>query len=340
MIRAVVRLTLACDNRCVFCAQDGLEPPAELAVDAALRRARESSEDLTFVGGEPALDPQLVAHVARARALGFRRIGVQTNGGRIAAIVEPLARAGVTDLHLSIHGADAASHDYHTGHPGSFERAVATLAAARAARLEVVVATVLTRSSFRGIADVARLLAARGVSAWLIEIARTAGRAADARDRVVPRLALALPFALHALDVAARAGVPAWIRGAPLCLLGPFARRSIADDARAYGEACAGCDARSRCPGVDAEYLARFDGDELVRRAPIDADDDHAELRAMFVGVGELARRAAPATRARVALPMLGKVKPAVAEVSSRGAKRSGEALREILPALFEPKKP
>jgi organic radical activating enzyme len=340
MIRATVRLTLECDNRCIFCSQDGLGPAADADVDAELRSARAVTDSVTFVGGEPALDDQLVEHVRLARALGFRRVGVQTNGGRIAALVEPLALAGVTDVHLSIHGVDAASHDYHTGANGSFDRALSTLAAARAARLDVAVVSVLTRSSFRILAEIAQLLSARGVNAWLLEVARTAGRAADARDRVVPRLALAMPFALHALDVAARAGMPAWIRGAPACLLGPFARRAMADDPRAFGAACESCGARPSCSGVDAEYLARFGGDELTPRAPFDLDPDHAELRAMFVGVGELAVRMAAPTRARVDLPMLGKVKPAVAEASSRGPKRSGEALREILPELFEPKKP
>jgi len=342
MIRASVRLTLECDNRCVFCGQDGLDRSGDVDIEAELRRARSVTDAVTFVGGEPALDPHLVEHVARARALGFRRVGVQTNGRRIAdgALVEPLARAGLTDMHLSIHGHDAAAHDYHTGASGSFERSLATLAAARAARIDVVVTSVLTRSSFRIMAEIAQLLAGRGVNAWLVEVARTAGRAADARDRVVPRLALAMPFALHALDVAARAGMPAWIRGAPSCLLGPFARRAITDVPRAFASACAGCDARPSCAGVDLEYLARFGGDELTRRAPVEPDAEHAELRAMFVGVGELAPRAATPLRTRVELPMLGKVKPAVAEVSSRANKRSGDALREILPALFEPKKP
>jgi Radical SAM superfamily len=338
MIRATVRLTLECDNRCIFCSQDGLESAGTVDVESELASARAVTDAVTFVGGEPTLDPHLALHVARARALGFRRIGAQTNGGG-AALVELLARAGLTDLHLSIHGPDAASHDYHSGVVGSFDRSLATLAAARAARLDVVVTSVLTRSSFRIIADVAQLLASRGASGWLIEGTRTAGRAADARDRVVPRLALAMPFALHALDVAARAGMPAWIRGAPVCLLGPFARRALPDAPRAFGGACASCDARPSCPGVDPEYLARFGGDELAPRALFEADAEHAELREMFVGVGELALRAAAPERARVALPMLGKVKPAVAEVSSRGAKRSGEALREILPGLFEPKK-
>jgi hypothetical protein len=61
----------------------------------------------------------------------------------------------------------------------------------------------------------------------------------------------------------------------------------------------------------------------------------------MFVGHGELAPApaAAPvvAVRPRTALPMLGKVKPAVAEASSGTERRTGGALKEIFPTLFEP---
>jgi hypothetical protein len=60
------------------------------------------------------------------------------------------------------------------------------------------------------------------------------------------------------------------------------------------------------------------------------------ELAAMFVGVGEIAPRTTTPTRAKIALPMLGKVKPAHAEVTPSAEKKSGDALREILPALFD----
>lgn len=337
--RETVRLSLACDNLCVFCGQDGVTSRAS-AVSEQLTDARARSNELTFVGGEPLLDAELEDHVAEARRHGFRRIGLQTNGRTLGDgdRAARLARAGLTDIHLSIHGADAAVHDYHTGRPGSLEAALRGLAAAKAEGLEIVVTTLVTRSSFRTLAAVPRLLSSRGVSAWALSIPRVAGRSHVSFDRVVPRLALAMPFALHAMTLAGSLGLPAFIHGAPVCLLGPFADRVLVDAPRAFGAPCETCSAAPVCPGVDATYLARFGGDELTACARTDPRETHPELRAMFVGPGELAAAPAPppAARAKVALPMAGKVRPATSEVAPSSPKRSGEALREILPALFE----
>src|SRR5579859_8129120 len=112
--RAIVRVLLACNNRCVFCAQDGL-PITRTEVETELTALRARSDEVTFVGGEPMLEPRLTAFIGRAKGLGFRRIGVQTNGRGLAApdFAPALAGAGLTDVHLSVHGADAAVHDYH-----------------------------------------------------------------------------------------------------------------------------------------------------------------------------------------------------------------------------------
>jgi hypothetical protein len=287
------------------------------------------------------LDPTLRERIAEARALGFRAIGVQTNGRGIAdpAHAASLVRAGLTDVHLSIHGADAAAHEYHTGAPGSFDAALAALASSRAAGLTVVVTTVLTRSNYRAIAPLPRLLASRGVAGWCVAVPHAAGRALAAFDRVMPRLALALPFALHALGAADALGLPAWIAGAPACLLGPHAARALPEEPRAFAAPCEGCAARSSCPGVDAHYLARFGGDEL---SPIPAYESRPRpaVADLFVGPGETMRGAVSKPSGdsprRVALPLLGKVKPALAETPASAPKRSGEALKEILPGLFE----
>ncbi|HEY6464078.1 MAG TPA: hypothetical protein VIY73_28110, partial [Polyangiaceae bacterium] len=64
---------------------------------------------------------------------------------------------------------------------------------------------------------------------------------------------------------------------------------------------------------------------------------------AFFVGVGAMAppveAAAVPPSpgRARVALPVLGRPQPAKGEVAAGTPKRSGDALRAILPDLFEP---
>src|ERR1019366_2392898 len=129
--RSAVSLGRACDNACVFCAQQGLEPGKndDSEVDRHLADARAAGADgVTFVGGEPGIDMRLVAFVKRARVLGFTRVGVQTNGWALAEAgrVDALAQAGLTDVHLSIHGAEARVHDWHAGRPGAFDAASRT----------------------------------------------------------------------------------------------------------------------------------------------------------------------------------------------------------------------
>ena len=113
-MRATLRLSLACNNRCIFCSQDGLsETP---------RAGLPPGDELSFVGGEPGLAADLIEQVAVARAAGFRAVGLQTNGLGLAERAAELASAGLTDVQVSLHGAEPAVHDYHTGVAGSFAR--------------------------------------------------------------------------------------------------------------------------------------------------------------------------------------------------------------------------
>lgn len=347
--RATARVTLECNNGCIFCGQVGVSATPPLREQ--LTETRQRTDAITLVGGEPTLDPALLDHVALARAMGFVRVGLQTNGRKLAepGYAASLARAGLTDVHLSMHGAESSVHDYHTGRAGSFAETLGGLSAARATGLQVVVATVLTRSNFRALGGLPRLLASRGVAGWLVAVPRSGGRLSAEFDRIMPRLGLALPFALSALEAGEVLGVEVWIAGAPRCLLGPLARWSLPDEPRAFGAECEGCSARQECAGLDGVYLERFGGDEVsparLRAAAGASAPRDMRVARMFVGPGEMAEVAAnaresAAPKRKVALPIAGKVRPALAETTAGSPRRSGESLREILPGLFEPGEP
>jgi hypothetical protein len=316
--RATVRLTHDCDNACVFCGQRGLAGPLPFAVED-LAKLRERFDEITFVGGEPSLDDRLLGAIAEARRLGFAAIGLQTNARHLAnddRRLGELHEAGLGDLQLSIHAPTAAGHDYHTGRPGSFAAAIDLLERARRRGLTCVVASVITRSNFRELPKLPALLKRQGVAAWLLEWVRPFGEAGRSFARVVPRFGMALPWALAALEQARRIDLSAWIRGAPICTLGPFAGQAIAGEPGLHPAPCNECPARSRCPGVDARYLEHFGAAELdARRAGAAAspfDPGRRRLLRMFVGVGTLvepgvehAERSVGPESARVHLPLL-----------------------------------
>lgn len=341
--RATLRLTPRCDNRCIFCARDGIEGEELARVEDALRALRKDVDEVTFTGGEPATSAALLDAIAHARRLGFARVGMQTNAVGLASAdrVEAVAAAGLTDAHVSIHGPTASVHDYHTGREGSFAAVRRTAHRMRERGIEVVATTVLTRSNFRVLAEMPLVLQQLGIAAWAVSLPLTAGRAADDFDRIHPRLGLALPFALHALARARESGLPAFITGAPLCALGPYAGFVLPCPPRAFAEICARCPSRSACPGVDAAYLERFTAEELrVREDPPGACPFPDRLLRMFVGIGELAKRRPPLhpapAQVRRSLPILGKARPAEQEARTRTAPHSGESLRELFPTLFE----
>ncbi|KIG14441.1 Radical SAM domain heme biosynthesis protein [Enhygromyxa salina] len=262
---------------------------------------REHHDELSFVGGEPALDARLPGAIETARALGFSAVGLQTNGWALATqpgLFTALVEAGLTDLHLSIHGPSAEAHDFHTGRPGSFANCLELLARGQRANLSVVVTTIVTRSNLRELPKMPPMLKRRGVSAWLLQPVRPYGRAADGFARIVPRFGMAMPWALHALEQARRHALSAWIRGAPLCSLGPFAAAALPAEAGSppgvYAAACAQCPAKPRCAGVDPAYLEVFGGSELrpgPARPISPFDHGRQKLMRMFVGVGELVER-------------------------------------------------
>lgn len=225
--------------------------------------------------GEPSLE-----EISRLRGEGFGRLGLCGLHPLLAtrAGAESLAGAGVTDVHLALHGTAARVHEYVAGE-GSFAATVAAVSHARAAGMTVVVSSALTRSTARSLGELPRWLVAQGAAGWLVEVPRVGEVRAKGFDAVYPRLALAMPYALHALEAARRMALLAWVRGAPRCLLGPYAPRALAEAPRAYGVRCEGCPTRGRCGGVDAAYLARFAGDELSPGRPRTEPDPMVGLR-------------------------------------------------------------
>lgn len=183
-----VRLTRACNNRCLFCLDsDNLtgprlrgEGPSEsdsasgplsvpdAEIEADIRRGRaEGADRLILSGGEASIHPRFVDFVRLGREVGYSWIQTISNGRMYSygRFVRAAVQAGLNEATLSIHGHTAALHDGLTGIPGSFEQALAGLTNLRRVPGFVVsVDVVLNRRNVPHLAEILAFFIARGVT--------------------------------------------------------------------------------------------------------------------------------------------------------------------------------
>src|SRR5262249_3502433 len=154
------------NNHCTFCAvgtrtQVHGHPPNQRAHLERYRRAGVRMVD--FDGGEPTLNPELVPLIRHARALGYERVNVTTNGrlGASPDFARRLVGSGLTTLLFSVHGPDAQSHAQQVGVAEAFEQTVDGIRNCRAAAalpgVELGMNITLTKSNYERLDEVAQL---------------------------------------------------------------------------------------------------------------------------------------------------------------------------------------
>ena len=107
-----VSLTDRCDLACVYCRPSRSDGYLEDRLDEASWRvmmnglAASGVRRVRITGGEPLLYPRVVEMVAYAASLGFDDLALTTNATRLAKLAEPLVRAGLKRLTVSLDSLD------------------------------------------------------------------------------------------------------------------------------------------------------------------------------------------------------------------------------------------
>ncbi len=277
---------LACDYCTITPAMRARALPAP-AIDRELQQGRrEGYARVSFTGGEPTIRPELVALVRRARALGYAAIKVQSNGLAFAHApnLARLIEAGCDEIHVSIHTHDAAAYDRMVRRDGAYPAMVTGLRHAVAAAIPVTVDVILTTATVPRLVDAIGWLAdlgVRRVDLWFVSL--TDGNAANVAS--MPRMTEVLPQIRAAVALATDRAMRVRSLHVPRCLLGelhahafdpgagrvkvvtPEATFALAMSKLAgqvHVPACASCAHRTICPGVRADYVARYGDGEIA----------------------------------------------------------------------------
>lgn len=193
-LRLSVELTDGCNQNCVHCFKS-LQKPAKFFDLDLLESIFEQVQELApsfrvgLTGGEPTLHPELdrVLELVTRRGATY---SIVTNGWTFEKVL-PLCvehREGLDAISFSLDSAQAGRNDAIRGE-GSFQRAVAGLAACNAHGLPTQINMVMTRQDRQELEAMAMLASNLGCRALglahckLTEMASAAGFVADARVR-------------------------------------------------------------------------------------------------------------------------------------------------------------
>ncbi|MFA5139141.1 MAG: radical SAM protein [Elusimicrobiota bacterium] len=288
--------TYACDARCAFCynaAKRGGPPVERIRRELFLGRKRYGKDAVVFSGGEPTMSPELPGLIRLAKSLGYRSIGLASNGIRLRsrAYLERLRRCGLDRIELALHSPRERTHDAMLGRPGAWRAARQALRNARELKVMCRIDCVVTRLNAGSLAGLVEAFGREAGEVRFLLLRRAGGTRPFGKNMVLGWREAADALA-PALERARETGCRAAIRGLPACVRpgwirhmedlspgdgsAPGKRRepgrlaSPLAEARIRPALCVDCVLQLACPGVDAGMVELFGEDGLapVRKAP------------------------------------------------------------------------
>jgi cyclic pyranopterin phosphate synthase len=189
-----VSLTDRCNLRCVYCMPEDMkfQPLSQLMSDQEITdlvgiMAELGVTKIRLTGGEPAVRPNLVEIVRSLKQLpGIQEISMTTNGLLLPQLAEPLARAGLDRINISIDTLNPAKFKTITRW-GDLDAVWAGVEAAEAAGLQPVKINAVITRGFNDdeVVELARLSLDRSWQIRFIELMPFGSEAGFAQESVV-----------------------------------------------------------------------------------------------------------------------------------------------------------
>lgn len=293
--RVDVKTGFVCNNKCRFCVQGdkrfvhGNKSTDE--VKATLTAARQDADSIVFTGGEVTIRDDFLELVAFARSLGFRIIQIQTNGRMLSykKFCEQTIEAGANEFSPALHGHTPELHDFLTQAKGAFKQTVQSIRNLKELGQPVITNTVITRSNYRHLPEIAKILTGLRVDQYQFAFVHPTGTVESYYSSVVPRMTFIEPFVKKGLRVGQKRGILALTEAIPYCFMKGFERyvaeqyiprtkifdaKFVLDDytefrlteGKAHGPQCIECTWFSVCEGPWREYPQVYGWGEFIPR--------------------------------------------------------------------------
>lgn len=293
--RVDIKTGWLCNNHCLFCVQGnkrqiyGNKTTEE--VKYLLKEARKDTDSVVFTGGEVTIRKDLLQLVSYAKSLGFRVIQIQTNGRMLSyhRVCEDLISAGANEFSPALHGHVPECHDFLTQSQGSFIQTIKGIMNLKRLGQRVLTNTVITRSNFRHLPDIAKLLVGLQVDQFQFAFVHPVGNAKRNFQMIVPRMSMIEMYVKRGLEIGINANTRVMTEAIPYCFMRGFEvyvaekiipRTKIMEghvtiedythyrltEGKAKGQPCTECSYDKVCEGPWKEYPEAFGWDEFLPR--------------------------------------------------------------------------
>lgn len=298
MKRVDVKIGFSCNNRCVFCIQgDKRFREQDLPFEEIRRRLdkgrKDGADSVVFTGGEPTFRPDMLLDLVKhAKGLGYDLIQIQSNGRMFSYsdYCRKLIDSGANEFSPAIHGSRADIHDGLTKAPGSWEQTVQGIKNLRGLGQYVMTNSVVVKSNFKDIPNLARLLVKLNVNQFqfaFVHINEIIAGNKKLIDEVVPRISEAAPYIRKGVQVGIDADIKVMTEAVPYCFMKGY-ENNIAENiipeahvfdgkleiedytkyrwdmGKSRGPQCDECIHLGVCEGPWREYPEIFGWDEFV----------------------------------------------------------------------------
>lgn len=224
MKKADIKTGFTCNNDCLFCVQGdykkkfGNKKTAE--IKSILKRAKKDCQTVVFTGGEPTIRKDIIELIRHAKKLGFKTIQVQSNGRMFAYrdFCKEMIEAGANEFALALHGHIPELHNWLT-QKESFLQTVAGIRNLREMEQNVITNTVITKSNYRHLPEIAKLLVSLDVDQFQFAFVHAIGAAGENFNSIMPRISLVIPYLKKAIDLGRHFGKNVMTEAIPYCFL-------------------------------------------------------------------------------------------------------------------------
>ena len=178
--------TRACDLACAHCRAEAMPTPHPLELStgearALFREIRGFDDDraphLVITGGDPLQRNDLFELVAYARELDIDVSVTPAATPRLTVgVIERLRASGVGSLAFSLDGSDAPRHDSLRGVPGTFDRTVAAIKAAKDIGMPLQINTMVTDATLDDLPRIYEVLSDLTIERWALFFLISTGR--------------------------------------------------------------------------------------------------------------------------------------------------------------------